>query len=64
MIDQDECGKEEIRLQPFLTWSTEVQKMENEAGGVKQESLIQLYEGQGYGVVQESHCLCGTVSSK
>lgn len=64
MIDQDECGKEEIRLQPFLTWSTEVQKMENEAGGVKKESLIQLYEGQGYGVVQESHCLCGTVSSK
>ena len=64
MIDQDECGKEEIRLQPFLTWSTEVQKMENEAGVVKQESLIQLYEGQGCGVVQESHCLCGTVSSK
>lgn len=64
MIDQDECGKEEIRLQPFLTWSTEVQKMENEAGGVKQESLIQPYEGQGCGVVQESHCLCGTVSSK
>lgn len=57
MIDQDECGKEEIRLQPFLTWSTEVQKMENEAGGVKQESLIQPYEGQGCGVVQESHCL-------